>query len=68
MLGIQVIVSAGSLLSLYLGIEILSLSLYAMIAFDRDEGIAAESAMKYFVLGRDRFGRAAVRHLDHLSA
>jgi NADH-quinone oxidoreductase subunit N len=50
-LGIQVIVSAGSLLSLYLGIEIMSLSLYAMIAFDRDDGVAAESAMKYFVLG-----------------
>jgi NADH-quinone oxidoreductase subunit N len=44
-------VSAGSLLSLYLGIEIMSLSLSALIAFDRDDGIAAESAMKYFVLG-----------------
>ena len=50
-LGIQVIISAGSLLTLYLGIEIMSLSLYAMIAFDRDDGVAAESAMKYFVLG-----------------
>ncbi len=50
-LGIQVIVSAGSLLSLYLGIEIMSLALYAMVAFDRDDGVAAESAMKYFVLG-----------------
>ncbi len=50
-MGIQVIISAGSLLSLYLGIEIMSLSLYAMVAFDRDNGIAAESAMKYFVLG-----------------
>jgi len=50
-LGINVIISAGSLLSMYLGIEILSLSLYAMVAFDRDNGIAAESAMKYFVLG-----------------
>jgi NADH-quinone oxidoreductase subunit N len=50
-LGIQVIVSGGSLLSLYLGIEIMSLSLYAMVAFDRDDGIAAEAAMKYFVLG-----------------
>jgi NADH-quinone oxidoreductase subunit N len=49
--GIQVIVSAASLLSLYLGIEIMSLSLYAMVAFDRDDGIAAEAAMKYFVLG-----------------
>jgi NADH-quinone oxidoreductase subunit N len=34
-----------------LGIELLSLALYAMVAFDRDSGIAAESAMKYFVLG-----------------
>lgn len=50
-LGIQVIVSAGSLLTLYMGIEIMSLSLYAMIAFDRDNGVAAEAAMKYFVLG-----------------
>ncbi len=51
MLGIFVIVSAGSLLTLYIGIELLSLSLYALVAFDRDSGIAAESAMKYFVLG-----------------
>jgi NADH-quinone oxidoreductase subunit N len=50
-LGIQVIVAAGSLLSLYLGIEIMSLALYAMVAFDRDDSVAAESAMKYFVLG-----------------
>jgi NADH-quinone oxidoreductase subunit N len=51
LLGIFVLASAGSLLTLYLGIEILSLSLYSMVAFDRDSGIAAESAMKYFVLG-----------------
>ena len=44
-------VSAGSLLTLYVGVELLALSLYAMVAFDRDSGIAAESAMKYFVLG-----------------
>ena len=50
-LGINVMVAAGSLLSMYLGIEILSLSLYALVAFDRDNGVAAESAMKYFVLG-----------------
>jgi NADH-quinone oxidoreductase subunit N len=49
--GIDVMVSAGSLLTMYLGIEILALSLYAMVAFDRDNGVAAESAMKYFVLG-----------------
>jgi NADH-quinone oxidoreductase subunit N len=39
------------LLTLYIGIELLSLSLYALVAFDRDSGVAAESAMKYFVLG-----------------
>jgi NADH-quinone oxidoreductase subunit N len=51
LLGIFVIVSANSLLTLYIGVELLALSLYAMVAFDRDSGIAAESAMKYFVLG-----------------
>lgn len=51
LLGIMVMISAGSLLTVYLGVELLSLSLYAMVAFDRDSGIAAESAMKYFVLG-----------------
>jgi NADH-quinone oxidoreductase subunit N len=51
LLGIMVMVSAGSLLTAYLGVELLSLSLYAMVAFDRDSGVAAESAMKYFVLG-----------------
>jgi NADH-quinone oxidoreductase subunit N len=51
LLGIFVIASAGSLLSLYIGVELLALSLYAMVAFDRDSGIAAEAAMKYFVLG-----------------
>lgn len=50
-LGINVMISSGSLLSMYLGIEMLSLALYAMVAFDRDNGVAAESAMKYFVLG-----------------
>jgi NADH-quinone oxidoreductase subunit N len=51
LLGIFVIVSANSLLTLYIGVELLSLSLYAMVAFDRDSGVAAESGMKYFVLG-----------------
>jgi NADH-quinone oxidoreductase subunit N len=51
LLGTMVLISAGNLLTVYLGIELLSLSLYAMVAFDRDSGIAAESAMKYFVLG-----------------
>ena len=51
LLGILVLTSAGNLLSVYVGIELLSLSLYALVAFDRDNGIAAEAAMKYFVLG-----------------
>jgi NADH-quinone oxidoreductase subunit N len=51
LLGIFVVVSANSLLTLYVGVELLSLSLYAMVAFDRESGVAAESAMKYFVLG-----------------
>ncbi|HTU66809.1 MAG TPA: NADH-quinone oxidoreductase subunit NuoN [Steroidobacteraceae bacterium] len=51
LLGIFVLISANSLLTVYIGIELMSLSLYAMVAFDRDSGIAAESAMKYFVLG-----------------
>jgi NADH-quinone oxidoreductase subunit N len=51
LLGIFVMVSANSLLTVYIGVELMSLSLYAMVAFDRDSGLAAESAMKYFVLG-----------------
>ncbi|MGH8301958.1 MAG: NADH-quinone oxidoreductase subunit N, partial [Steroidobacteraceae bacterium] len=51
LLGIFVLVSANSLLTVYIGVELLALSVYAMVAFDRDSGIAAESAMKYFVLG-----------------
>ena len=51
LLGIMVLTSAGSLVTVYLGIELLSLSLYAMVAIDRDNDVPAESAMKYFVLG-----------------
>ncbi len=50
-LGGMVLISAGSMLTLYLGLELMSLCLYAMVAFDRDSGLAAESAIKYFVLG-----------------
>ncbi len=50
-LGMLVMVSANSLLSLYLGLELLSLSLYSMVAFYRDSAKASEAAMKYFVLG-----------------
>jgi len=51
LLGVMVMISAHSLLILYLGLELLSLSLYALVALDRESGSAAESAMKYFVLG-----------------
>src|SRR5271155_2281977 len=50
-LGAMALISAASLITLYLGLELMSLCLYAMVAFDRDSGIAAESAIKYFVLG-----------------
>jgi NADH-quinone oxidoreductase subunit N len=50
-LGAMVLISAGSLITLYLGLELMSLCLYAMVAFDRESGIAAEAAIKYFVLG-----------------
>ena len=51
LLGVLVLTSAGSLLMVYIGVELLSLSLYALVAFDRENGVAAEAAMKYFVLG-----------------
>lgn len=50
-LGMMILVSAHNLLTLYLGLELLSLSLYAMVAMQRDSILASESAMKYFVLG-----------------
>ncbi len=50
-LGMMVMVSAHSLLSVYLGLELLSLSLYALVATDRDSPVSSEAAMKYFVLG-----------------
>ena len=51
MLGMMIMVSAHSLLTIYLGLELLSLCLYAMVAFNRDTYACSEAAMKYFVLG-----------------
>ena len=51
LLGMMIMISANSLLSMYLGLETLALSQYALVAIDRDNPSAAESAMKYFVLG-----------------
>jgi len=50
LLGIFVLVSSNSLITVYMGVELLALSVYALIAFDRESGVAAEAAMKYFVL------------------
>ncbi|MBE8190541.1 MAG: NADH-quinone oxidoreductase subunit N [Candidatus Thioglobus sp.] len=50
-LGMMVMVSGYSLLTLYLGLEILSLSLYTLIAIARERSEAIEAALKYFVLG-----------------
>ncbi len=50
-LGMMVMASAHSLLTVYLGLEIMSLSLYTMIAIARDRAVAVEAALKYFVLG-----------------
>ncbi|HEY8354918.1 MAG TPA: NADH-quinone oxidoreductase subunit NuoN [Methylophilaceae bacterium] len=51
MVGMMIMVSGQSFLTLYMGLELLSLSLYALVALDRDNPRAAEAAMKYFVLG-----------------
>lgn len=51
LLGMQVLITANSFLTLYLGLELMSLSLYALVAMQRDNEAPAEAAMKYFVLG-----------------
>jgi len=49
--GMMILVSAGSLLMVYLGLELLALCSYALVASNRDNGLASEAAMKYIVLG-----------------
>lgn len=49
--GMMIMVSAHSFLTVYLGLELLALSQYALVAFNRDSEVSTESAMKYFVLG-----------------
>jgi NADH-quinone oxidoreductase subunit N len=51
LLGIMLMISANSFLTVYLGLELLSLCLYAMVALNRDSVASTEAAMKYFVLG-----------------
>ena len=50
-LGMMIMISANSLLTLYLGLELMSLALYSLVALQRDSATATEAAMKYFVLG-----------------
>jgi NADH-quinone oxidoreductase subunit N len=50
-LGMMVLISAGDLIMLYLGLELMSLSLYVVAAFNRDNAKSTEAGLKYFVLG-----------------
>src|SRR5919112_1980166 len=50
-LGMMIMISANHLLVLYLGLELMMLSLYSIVALQRDSPMATEAAMKYFVLG-----------------
>src|SRR6266566_998717 len=51
LLGVMTMISANNLLVIYLGLELQSLALYALVALQRDQPRAGEAAMKYFVLG-----------------
>lgn len=51
LLGIMLMISGNNLLIIYMGLELLSLCLYALVAINRDNLLATEAAMKYFVLG-----------------
>jgi len=77
-LGMMIMVSAQTMLLIYLGLELLSLSMYALVAFRRDDGRASEAAMKYFVLGAIAsgmllygmsiiYGVTGSLHLDHIA-
>jgi NADH-quinone oxidoreductase subunit N len=51
LLGMMILISASSFLTVYLGLELMSLCLYALVAMNRESAQATEAAMKYFVLG-----------------
>jgi NADH-quinone oxidoreductase subunit N len=51
LLGMMVMISANSFLTVYLGLELMSLCLYALVALNRDSAASTEAAMKYFILG-----------------
>jgi len=64
-LGMSIMVSANTLLALYIGIEMQSLALYVMAAFNRDSLRASESGLKYFVLGASDSLRASESGLKY---
>ena len=64
LLGISVMVSANNFLVVYVGLELMSLSLYALTALRRDHAVSTEAAMKYFILGALACGLPAVRPVD----
>ncbi|MGB0514685.1 MAG: NADH-quinone oxidoreductase subunit N, partial [Wenzhouxiangellaceae bacterium] len=51
LLGVMIMISAGSMLTVYLGLELLALCSYALVALDRDSVTGSEAGMKYFILG-----------------
>jgi NADH-quinone oxidoreductase subunit N len=51
MLGQMIMISGNNMLPIYLGLELMSLSLYALVALRRDHATSTEAAMKYFILG-----------------
>ncbi len=51
LLGVMVMISASNMITVYLGLELLALSTYALVALDRDSRFGSEAAMKYFILG-----------------
>ncbi len=61
-LGMMLMVSANNMLTLYLGLELQSLALYVVAAFNRDNVRSTEAGLKYFVLGALSSGHAALRH------
>ena len=63
-LGMMVMISASHFLTLYMGLELMSLSLYALVALQRDSAMASRGGDEVLRAGRAGFGHAAVRHVD----
>ncbi|MGH8428051.1 MAG: NADH-quinone oxidoreductase subunit NuoN [Gammaproteobacteria bacterium] len=51
LMGAMILIQGYNLISLYLGVELMALSMYTLVAIARDDGTASEAAMKFFVLG-----------------